>query len=90
MTADRASDGPKLWAGKATYRTRPVLVGRTIYALGGARDPLTLKVDLLRSWGRGPLTASARLSLYPSPTLGYHDVASPKGPDATPGCRNPA
>jgi outer membrane protein assembly factor BamB len=82
LAAFRASDGKKLWGKKAAYKSRPLLVDRTIYAQGGAWDLLTgetLKFELDRSYGCGQLTASAHLTLYRSATLGYHDFASSKG-----------
>ena len=32
----RAKDGKRLWEKEAKYQSRPVLIGRTVYAQGGA------------------------------------------------------
>jgi outer membrane protein assembly factor BamB len=82
LAAFRASDGKRLWDAKAAYKTRPLLVDRTIYAQGGAWDLLTgeaMKFDLERSYGCGQMAASAHLAVYRSATLGYRDFASSKG-----------
>ncbi len=82
LAAFKASDGKRLWDKKATYRTRPVLIDRTIYAQGGAWDLVSgdeQKFDLQRSYGCGQIAASAHLTVYRSATLGYHDLASSQG-----------
>ncbi|MBI3854082.1 MAG: PQQ-binding-like beta-propeller repeat protein [Planctomycetes bacterium] len=82
LAAFSASDGKRLWDKKAAYKTRPLLIGRTIYAQGGAWDLLTGEeqaFDLQRSYGCGQLSASAHLAVYRSATLGYHDLASSQG-----------
>jgi outer membrane protein assembly factor BamB len=82
LAAIRASDGKRIWDKKAAYRTRPVLIDRTVYAQGGAWDLISgeeQKFDLQRSYGCGQLAASAHLTVYRSATLGYHDLASSQG-----------
>lgn len=74
----KASTGSVLWeSDEADYVTRPVVVGRTIYAEGLARDLLTGEerpFRFQRSYGCGQLSSSKNLLVYRSATLGYFDL----------------
>jgi outer membrane protein assembly factor BamB len=86
----RASDGKRLWERSATYKTRPILVDRTVYAQGGSWDLITGEekaFDLQRSYGCGQLAASAYLTVYRSATLGYHELSGPAGTTSFGGIR---
>ncbi len=79
MSVFRASDGKLIWERKGLkYNTRPVIIGRTIYAGGLACDLITGEERpffLKRSYGCGQLSASERLLVFRSATLGYYDLA---------------
>jgi len=88
MAAFRASTGERRWDRTASYRSRPVLAGRTLIAQPGAWDLLTgepkLRVNPAtkaaepwrfdRSYGCGILSASPNLLLFRSATIGYVDL----------------
>ncbi len=88
MAAFRASSGERLWDVAARYTSRPVLVGRTIFAQPGAWDLVTGKPRLRtdpeakadepwkfsRSYGCGTVSASPHLLLFRSATIGYVDL----------------
>ena len=77
MAAFRASDGKQLWDVTASYASRPILNGRTIYAQPGAWELLTgrqLPLELTRSYGCGILAGSSRMLVFRSATLGYVDL----------------
>jgi len=78
MAAFRASDGKLLWSIKAEYASRPLLIGRTVYAQPGAWDLASggqLPFRFTRSYGCGILAGSANLLVFRSATLGYLDLA---------------
>jgi len=78
----RATTGKRLWDCQASYLTRPLINGRTVYAQGGAWDLLTGEprpFALKRSYGCGQLAGCTNLIVFRSATLGYYDLASPKG-----------
>jgi outer membrane protein assembly factor BamB len=78
MRVYKASTGSILWeSDKASHTTRPVVIGRTIYAEGLALDLLTGKerpFRFERSYGCGQLSSSKHLLVYRSATLGYFDL----------------
>jgi outer membrane protein assembly factor BamB len=81
IAAYRASDGKRLWERKASYGTRPLINGRTVYATvgknGGTWDLLTGEPGtfaLGRSYGCGQLAGGTHLMVYRSATLGYSDL----------------
>jgi outer membrane protein assembly factor BamB len=93
LAAYRASDGTRLWSAKADYKSRPLLVGRAVYAEPGKWDLLTgerLPFEFSRSYGCGILAASERLLVYRSATLGYWDLQENRGTEnyggIRPGC----
>jgi outer membrane protein assembly factor BamB len=70
-------DGYQLWDQKANYKTRPMIIGKTVYSQGGAWDlknGKTVPFDFKRSYGCGQITASKHLMLFRSATLGYREV----------------
>jgi hypothetical protein len=76
MTAFNASDGQRLWEMKADYQSRPLINDDTIYAQGGAwnlQSGESKPFNFQRSYGCGILSASRRLLLFRSATLGYFD-----------------
>ncbi len=83
LTSFRASTGVKLWNKEASYVTRPLVNGKTIYTQGGAWDLLTGEekpFDLKkRSYGCGQLAGGAHMMVFRSATLGIFDLLSPKG-----------
>jgi len=85
MTGLRASTGKRLWEIKAKYASRPLIAGRTIYAHVGAWDLLTGKQKMAasdpaapwafkRSYGCGIISATTKLLMFRSATLGYRDL----------------
>lgn len=78
----RASDGKRLWDNKASYLTRPLINGRTVYAQGGAWDVVTGEgraFAFKRSYGCGQLAGCTNLMVFRSATLGYYDLVRQKG-----------
>lgn len=93
IAAFRAATGERLWDREATYVTRPIINGKTIYAEGGAWDLETgqpVPFELKRSYGCGQISASRNLMLFRSATLGYYDLTRDAGVEnfggARPGC----
>lgn len=93
LTGFRASDGSQLWDIKASYASRPLISGRTVYAQPGAWDLLTgarKDFSLARSYGCGTIVGSRRLLAYRSATLGYRDLTKDIGTEnyggIRPGC----
>jgi len=93
MSAFDTRDGRRRWEVQASYGTRPVVNGRTIYLQPGAWDLLTgEKKDFQfeRSYGCGILAGSKNLLVYRSATLGYTDLLSNRGTEnyggIRPGC----
>lgn len=78
FTVFHASTGSVHWSAKGLkYRSRPLVIGPTIYAEGGAWDLLTGEerpFPFRRSYGCGQLAASAHSLVYRSATLGYYDL----------------
>ena len=85
MTGMRASTGKRLWDIQAKYASRPLIAGRTIYAHVGAWDLVTGKQKMTasdppapwtfkRSYGCGIISATTKLLLFRSATLGYRDL----------------
>lgn len=75
------SNGSRIWEKKANYASRPLIVGQTIYAQGGAWDLLSGEpqtFDFKRSYGCGQLAASKHLLTFRSATLGYFDLEKNK------------
>lgn len=69
--------GTKLWEEKGKYLTRPMIVGKTVYAQGGAWDLRTGEArpfNFKRSYGCGQISSSNHLMLFRSATLGYFDI----------------
>lgn len=82
MAAFRASGGQRLWDAQGKYRSRPVVIDRTVYAEPRKWDLLTgkeLDFPFSRSYGCGILAGSERLLVYRSATLGYYDLVSGSG-----------
>jgi len=80
LTALRASDGRTVWDTKIRYRSRPLIIDRTVYAQPSALDLMTgQKLKNFRMRGRGPggcgtISGSPNLLVYRSGTLGYTDL----------------
>ncbi|MCG8509516.1 MAG: hypothetical protein MI741_09845, partial [Rhodospirillales bacterium] len=79
LAAFDSCSGKKLWQhDNANYKSRPVLIDRTIYTQGGAWDLIDgsgkdFKLGD-RSYGCGILSAGRNLIAYRSATLGYCDL----------------
>ncbi|MGD8240981.1 MAG: PQQ-binding-like beta-propeller repeat protein, partial [Armatimonadota bacterium] len=93
MTAFDASTGRRRWEAEASYVTRPVIRGRTIYMQPGAWDLLTGEqqdYEFRRTYGCGILAGSVHLSVFRSGTFGYTDFLHPHGTEnyggIRPGC----
>jgi outer membrane protein assembly factor BamB len=89
----RGQNGEKLWEKQASYVTRPVINGATIYAQGGAWDLVSgddRPFELKRSYGCGQIAASKNMMLFRSGTLGYLDLTRGSGVEnfggIRPGC----
>ncbi len=77
LAMHRGATGERVWVKDATYTTRPLINGGTIYAQGGSWDLATggdLPFDFKRSHGCGQLAGSKHMLLYRSATLGYRDL----------------
>ena len=80
MAVFRMSDGKRLWDHAAKYASRPLVVGDTIYAQGGAWDLSSGKpkdFPFKRSYGCGILAAAEKMLLFRSATLGYCSLEHP-------------
>jgi len=93
LTAFRADTGKVLWDVPATYESRFVLNGQTIYAQSGMWDLMTGKetaFPFTRSYGCGTVAGSKHLLAYRSATLGYWDLLCDAGNEnyggIRPGC----
>lgn len=85
--------GEQLWRKPVTYRSRPMINDRTIYAQGGAWDLLTGEeqpFNFSRSYGCGVLAGSKHTMVFRSATLGYFDFQHQEKTDnfggIRPGC----
>ena len=90
MAAFRGSTGKRLWDIEASYASRPLLNGRTIYAQPGAWDLLTGKprdFKFARSYGCGILSGSRHLLCFRSATLGTRDLGDDHGVESYGGIR---
>ncbi len=78
FTVFKASTGSKHWEKSGLkYKTRPLVIGSTIYSEGGAWDLISgeeREFNFKRSYGCGQLAAGAHTLLYRSATLGYFDL----------------
>jgi outer membrane protein assembly factor BamB len=93
LAAFDAKSGRKLWDRQAAFVTRPIINGDVIYAEGGAWSVKTGKpapFQFKRSYGCGQISASTRLMLFRSGTLGYLDLNRTAGTEnfggIRPGC----
>lgn len=78
----KAATGAPIWDTTASYVTRPLINGRTVYAQGVSVDLLTGASKAFmakRSYGCGQLAGSTHMMLFRSATLAYYDLLSPKG-----------
>jgi outer membrane protein assembly factor BamB len=90
LAAFSVADGRRLWDREATYKTRPILNDDTIYAEGGAWKIKTgeeVPWKFERSYGCGQISASRRLMLFRSATLGYLDLSRDAGTENWGGIR---
>lgn len=90
IAAFRTASGEKLWDRAATYKTRPIINGATIYAEGGAWDLLTgepVPWEFKRSYGCGQIASGAHTMLFRSATLGYLDLTRDAGTENFGGIR---
>lgn len=90
MAALSITNGQRIWDKAATYKTRPIINGDTIYAEGGAwklktGDEVPWKFE--RSYGCGQIAASRHLMLFRSATLGYLDLSRDAGTENFGGIR---
>lgn len=94
LTALSSDDGKTLWSGKIGYRSRPLVVGDTIYAEPWARDLYTgeraMRVDPItgeeQPWQMarpghhcGCIAASPSCLFFRSGCIGYYDLLSDFG-----------
>jgi outer membrane protein assembly factor BamB len=93
IAAFHAGGGYRLWEEKVSYRTRPLINGKTIVAHPSALDLLTgqpTKMAVPKSYGCGQLSGSKNLLMFRSGTLGYHDLTRNAGTEnyggIRPGC----
>ena len=91
LTAFDATTGERRWdVAKATYLTRPIINGRTVYLQPNAWDVLTGEqkdFTLSRSYGCGIPAGSTHLMVYRSATLGYIDLSHDYGTESYGGIR---
>lgn len=90
IAAFRAASGERIWDRAATYKTRPIINGATIYAEGGAWDLRTgepIPWDFKRSYGCGQIASGAHTMLFRSATLGYLDLTRDAGTENFGGIR---
>jgi outer membrane protein assembly factor BamB len=77
MAAFDAATGRRRWEIEASYTTRPIINGTTVYLQPGAWDLLSGKpkdFKFSRSYGCGIPSGSRHLMLFRSATLGYVDL----------------
>ena len=93
MAAFDAGTGERRWDVKASYTTRPIINGRTIYLQPDARDLLTGRETgfvLDRSYGCGIPSGCTNMLVYRSATVGYvdllHDYGTENYGGIRPGC----
>lgn len=93
IAAFHAGGGYRLWEKKVSYRTRPLINGKTIVAHPSALDlksgePVAMQVP--KSYGCGQLSGSQNLLMFRSGTLGYFDFTRNAGTEnyggIRPGC----
>ncbi|MAF67250.1 MAG: hypothetical protein CMJ84_16530 [Planctomycetes bacterium] len=80
LAAFAAADGHELWSIDAAYDSRPMIVGATVYAPGGAwglADGAPAPFPFSRSYGCGVLACGESLAVFRSATLGYTDLSDP-------------
>ena len=78
LTGFNTETGERLWSANASYKSRSVIIGSTIYAQGGAWNLLTgepVVFKLRRYYGCGILSSGAHMLLFRSGTLGYYDLS---------------
>ena len=93
MAAFDTLSGKRQWDVEASYKTRPVINGRTVYMQPGAWDLLTGQpTDFVfdRSYGCGIPCGSRNMLVYRSATVGYMDLLHDYGTEnyggIRPGC----
>lgn len=93
LAALDSATGQKRWDRAANHKTRPIILGDTIYAYGGAWKLKTgeeVPFALQRTHGCGQIAAGRQMLLFRSATLAYVDLA--QGPETVnfggirPGC----
>lgn len=90
MAAFDTATGHRRWDIKATYSTRAIIHGRTVYLQPGAWDLLTGEptgFKFSRYYGCGIPCASQNLMVFRSGTLGYVDLRHPRGTHSFGGIR---
>jgi len=73
--------GQQRWSTNASYQSRLMIIGETIYAQGGAWDLSTgesVSFDFQRSYGCGIISSGAHMLLFRSATLGYYNLSGLK------------
>ena len=93
MVAFDTRTGKRLWERQASPKTRPMIVGEKIYALGGCWDLQTgdeIPFVFKRTHGCGQVAAGASVLLFRSATLAYVDLTRTAGTEnfggIRPGC----
>lgn len=91
MAAISTANGKWIWDRPASYKTRPIINGDTIYAEGGAWKVKTgeeVPWKFQRSYGCGQIAASEHMMLFRSATLGYLDLTRDVGTENFGGIRS--
>ncbi len=93
IAAFHAGGGYRLWEKKVSYRTRPLINGKSIIAHPSALDLKTgeaIAMAIPKSYGCGQVSGSKNLLMFRSGTLGYHDFTRKAGTEnyggIRPGC----
>jgi outer membrane protein assembly factor BamB len=93
MAAFNTTTGKRTWDIEASYKSRPMLTGKTIYAQPGAWDLVTGKTKpfaFSRAYGCGTVSACKTMLLFRSGTLGFVDLTGNYGTENyggfRPGC----
>ena len=90
IAAFHAGGGYRLWEKKVSYRTRPLINGKSIIAHPSALDLKTgeaIAMAVPKSYGCGQVTGSKNLLMFRSGTLGYHDFTREAGTENYGGLR---
>jgi outer membrane protein assembly factor BamB len=77
LSVFHTKNGYRLWDKKVKYESRPLIIGKTVYAQGGAWDVksgVERSFPFKRSYGCGILASGKNLFVFRSATMGYWDL----------------